>query len=94
MATLPIIARSEKEKRYALVSSSAVRIGLRRNRDRRKYPGGNIVVDSIDKEVVRLQTDLRDTAGWWFYWNFRIRGAQEAAALEFDRQPIGLLDRP
>lgn len=57
-----------------------------------KYPGGNIVVDSIDKEVVRLKTDLRDTAGWWFYWNFRIRGAQgKMLRFEFDREPIGLL---
>jgi len=57
-----------------------------------EYPGGNIVVDSIDNEVVRLKTDLRDTAGWWFYWNFRIRGAQgKTLRFEFDREPIGLL---
>ncbi len=55
-----------------------------------KYPGGNIVVDSIDKEVVRLQTDLRDTAGWWFYWNFRIRGAQGSCCIRV-RPPA---DRP
>jgi len=29
-----------------------------------KYPGGNIVVDGIANDVVRLKTDLRDTAGW------------------------------
>jgi len=39
------------------------------------YPGGNIVVDRIEGAEVRLHQDLRDTNGWWFYWNFRVRGA-------------------
>jgi predicted deacylase len=39
-------------------------------------PGGNIVVDKIDGDVVSLHQDLRDTAGDWFYWQFRVRGAQ------------------
>lgn len=39
------------------------------------FPGGNILVDSIDGDQVRLQPDLRDTAGDWFYWCFRVRGA-------------------
>lgn len=56
-----------------------------------KYPGGNIVVDSIGEDTVRLKTDLRDTAGWWFYWNFRIRGAEgKTLRFEFDREPIGV----
>jgi hypothetical protein len=56
-----------------------------------KYPGGNIVVDGIANDVVRLKTDLRDTAGWWFYWNFRIRGAEgKTLRFQFDREPIGL----
>src|SRR6185503_18221358 len=40
------------------------------------YPGGNIVVDKIEGDTVTLHQDLRDTAGHWFYWNFRVRGAQ------------------
>ena len=39
------------------------------------YPGGNILVDRIDGETIHLRPDLRDTSGWWFYWNFRVRGA-------------------
>jgi hypothetical protein len=39
------------------------------------YPGGNIVVDRIEGAEVHLHQDLRDTNGWWFYWNFRVRGA-------------------
>ena len=39
------------------------------------YPGGNIVVDRIEGTEVHLHQDLRDTNGWWFYWNFRVRGA-------------------
>jgi hypothetical protein len=55
------------------------------------FPGGNIVVDSIDGDVVRLHQELRDTAGWWFYWALRVRGA-EGRTLEFaftDGNPIG-----
>lgn len=38
-------------------------------------PGGNIVVESIQGDDVHLHQDLRDTAGDWFYWCFRIRNA-------------------
>ena len=40
-----------------------------------KFPGGNIVVERIDGDTVYLHQDLRDTAGDWFYWCFRVRGA-------------------
>lgn len=39
------------------------------------FPGGNIVVDSIVGDTATLHQDLRDTAGNWFYWHFRVRGA-------------------
>ncbi|HEV7301162.1 MAG TPA: M14-type cytosolic carboxypeptidase [Tepidisphaeraceae bacterium] len=39
------------------------------------FPGGNITVESLDGEAVRLQQDLRSTTEWWFHWHFRIRGA-------------------
>ncbi|MBV8880983.1 MAG: hypothetical protein JO332_13520 [Planctomycetaceae bacterium] len=47
--------------------------GLRVDAD---FPGGNIVVDKIDGDAVSVHQDLRDTAGDWFYWQFRVRGAQ------------------
>jgi hypothetical protein len=50
------------------------------------------VVEGIDPDVVRLKTDLRDTAGWWFYWNFRIRGAEgKTLRFQFERDPINVL---
>jgi hypothetical protein len=39
------------------------------------FPGGNIVVEKIEGDTVFLRPDLRDTQGWWFYWNFRVTGA-------------------
>jgi hypothetical protein len=42
------------------------------------YPSpeaGNIIVDQITGNMVRLKTDRRDTEGHWFYWRFRIEGA-------------------
>jgi len=41
-----------------------------------EFPGGNIVVESIDGDEVRLHQDLRDTTRDWFYWCFRVRGAE------------------
>jgi len=39
------------------------------------FPGGNIVVEGVEGDVVRVHQDLRDTEGGWFYWCFRLRGA-------------------
>ena len=47
------------------------------------FPGGNVHVVSIDGDNVRLQRDIRDTEGDWFYWSFRIRGA-EGRMLDFE----------
>lgn len=38
------------------------------------FPGGNIIVDSIEGTTISLHQDLRDTEGDWFYWCFRLRG--------------------
>jgi len=38
-------------------------------------PGGNICLERIDGDTVYLHPDLRDTAGNWFYWCFRVQGA-------------------
>ncbi|MDA3923346.1 MAG: M14 family zinc carboxypeptidase [Kiritimatiellae bacterium] len=40
------------------------------------YPGGNIAVERIEGDHVYLHQEIRDTSTWWFYWNFRVRGAQ------------------
>jgi len=40
------------------------------------FPGGNILVDRIEGDEVFLKQDPRDTEGFWFYWSFRVRGAQ------------------
>ena len=39
------------------------------------FPGGNIVVDSIQGDRVTLRVDMRDSDWKWFYWAFRVRGA-------------------
>ncbi len=37
-------------------------------------PAGNIVVDGIDGDTVKVHQDLRDS-NLWFYWAFRVKGA-------------------
>lgn len=39
------------------------------------FSGGNILLDGIEGDTVRVHQDLRDTQGDWFYWSFRVRGA-------------------
>lgn len=39
-------------------------------------PAGNVLVERIDGDAIFLRPDLRDTAGDWFYWCFRVAGAQ------------------
>ncbi len=41
-----------------------------------EFRGGNILVDSIEGDTVSVHQDVRDTKGDWFYWHFRVRGAQ------------------
>jgi len=40
------------------------------------FPGGNIIVEKIENDDIYLRQDLRDTTTFWFYWAFRIDGAQ------------------
>lgn len=40
------------------------------------FAGGNIVLERQEGDTVFLRQDLRDTQGDWFYWCFRVRGAQ------------------
>ena len=56
------------------------------------FPGGNVVVDQIAGDVVRVRPDLRDTSTWWFYWYFGVRGGGgRTLQVEFtDGQPVGV----
>ena len=45
-------------------------------------PAGNIIVNGIENDTVKLQQDLRDSKQW-FYWAFRVRGAN-GRTLQFD----------
>lgn len=40
------------------------------------FPGGNIAIESVNGDEVRLHQDLRGTSRDWFYWCFRVRGAE------------------
>jgi hypothetical protein len=56
------------------------------------FPGGNIILDKVEGDNVHLHQDLRDTAGDWFYWSFRVRGAQgRTLTFHFTKgNPIGV----
>jgi hypothetical protein len=56
------------------------------------FPGGNIAVDEIEGDTIRLHQDLRDTIGWWFYWYFAIHsGAGQTLNFDFtDKDVIGV----
>ena len=47
------------------------------------YPGGNIIVESISDSKIKMRQDIRDSAIWWFYWNFCIENAQNKE-IEFE----------
>ncbi len=50
------------------------------------FEGGNIHVLSVDGDTVRLECELRDTEGDWFYWAFRVQGAA-GKKVTFDFSP-------
>ncbi|UVI27298.1 hypothetical protein [Paenibacillus spongiae] len=53
------------------------------------HAGGNIRVVSIKDDRVLLEQDLRDTSGWWFYWNFSAVSARGATIrFEFDNGEV------
>ncbi len=41
------------------------------------FPGGNIILESVDGDTVYLHQDLRDTVEDWFYWYFSVNNAQD-----------------
>ncbi|RJP25419.1 MAG: peptidase M14 [Candidatus Omnitrophota bacterium] len=50
------------------------------------FPGGNIIVDRIEVDQIFLHQDLRDTKGDWFYWYFRVRGAERRSLVFYFTQ--------
>jgi hypothetical protein len=56
------------------------------------YPGGNVLVRRIEDGRLVVEQDRRDTTEWWFWWNFRVRGAAgRTLTVEFADQggPVG-----
>ena len=52
-------------------------------------PAGNIIVERVADDVVKLRQDLRDS-GMWFYWAFRVRGASgRTVKFEFTEKTWG-----
>lgn len=41
-----------------------------------KFPGGNVMVDSINGNNIYIHQDLHDTEANWFYWCFSVSNAQ------------------
>ena len=61
-----------------------------------RLPAGNIVVEAVEGDAVRLTRELRDTATDWFYWAFRVKGAKgRTLTFRFDENvcwggPVGV----
>jgi hypothetical protein len=54
-------------------------------------PAGNIVCDRMEGDQVYLHQEQRGSTQWWFYWAFRVCGA-EGRTLTFhftDGEPVG-----
>ncbi len=41
-----------------------------------EFPGGNLIVEKIEGNTAYVKQDIRDTEGHWFYWSFRVTGAE------------------
>lgn len=42
----------------------------------KNIPAGNIELERMSADTVYVHQELRDTKGDWFYWAFRVKGAQ------------------
>ena len=54
------------------------------------FPGGNIDILSVEGDTVRVKPQMRDTRGNWFYWAFRVCGAQ-GRCVTFDFSPYDFI---
>jgi len=56
-----------------------------------EFPAGNVVVDGIEGDTVRVRPDVRDTEGHWFYWYLRVRGAEgRTLRFAFEEDDVGV----
>jgi hypothetical protein len=65
-----IAINNDTSTKYGIVNKDSMGIQIDSN-----FPGGNIVVDSVSGDEVRIHQDLRVSAVDWFYWCFRVKGA-------------------
>lgn len=56
------------------------------------FPGGNIIVETIDGSDIRVHQDLRTTHSDWFYWYFRVRpnGHRELTVTFTESEAVGV----
>ena len=69
-----------------LLAALSARVGVAALVVDNKIPQGNIFVAGIKGDTVELHNEVRDTAGWWFWWAFRVRGA-EGRTIKFKFRP-------
>lgn len=60
----------------AIMLTSLISVNARGIRIDSGIPAGNIIFERVSGDTVYVHQDLRDTRGDWFYWAFRVRGAQ------------------
>ena len=55
-----------------------------------QFIGGTIRVKEIDGDKVKLENEIRDTSGTWFYWAFCIEGAEgRELTFEMEKNRLG-----
>jgi hypothetical protein len=85
LCCLALLATCAAEEKPAAAAAKGVEVDA-------AFPSGNIIVEKIEADTVTLKQDRRDTAEWWFYWHFRVRGAAgRTLTFKFtDGDPIGV----
>ena len=52
-----------------------------------KLPAGCVIVQGVEGDTVKLELDFRTTQGGWFYWAFRVTGAEgRTLKFQFDKK--------
>ena len=52
-----------------------------------ELPAGCVIVQGIEGDTVKLEHDFRTTQGGWFYWAFRVTGAEgRTLKFQFDKK--------
>ena len=66
-----------------------------------QLPAGNIIVEKISNDTIYVHQDLGDSQEDWFYWAFRVKGAEgkrltfvfTKSAVIAQRGPVVSLDK-